>query len=209
MDIILKGILYGMVLALLIGPVFFTILQTSIEHGFATGLLVAVGVSMSDTFYIALAYLGLARLLDNPGYKIYLAYTGGLILLAFGIYYLLVKSQRLLSYDQQRTKSKSYLRYIAKGFIINGLSPLVLVFWVGTVGFATTELGYDTLPKAAIFFGSIVATVFSTDILKAKLADKLRMMLTPHFIRLMNIILGMVFVFFGGRLIILADQMIR
>jgi threonine/homoserine/homoserine lactone efflux protein len=44
MDIILKGIVSGIVLALLIGPVFFTILQTSIEKGFWSGVFVAIGV---------------------------------------------------------------------------------------------------------------------------------------------------------------------
>lgn len=207
MDIIIKGILSGVVLALLIGPVFFTILQTSVEHGFGTGVLVAIGVSLSDTFYIVLANLGLAHLLETPGHKLYLAYAGGLILLTFGVYYLFVKSQRF-SKEEDDTRSKAPFRYIAKGFIINGLSPLVLIFWVGTVGFATTELGYDTLPEVAIYFGATVATVFSTDLLKAKLADRLRLMVTPRFIRLMNIALGMVFVFFGGRLILFAGHFV-
>jgi threonine/homoserine/homoserine lactone efflux protein len=48
MEIVINGIVSGIVLAFLIGPVFFTIIQTSIERGFTSGVLVAVGVSFSD-----------------------------------------------------------------------------------------------------------------------------------------------------------------
>jgi threonine/homoserine/homoserine lactone efflux protein len=97
---------------------------------------------------------------------------------------------------------------MAKGFIMSGVSPTVLIFWLGTVGIATTEFGYTTPGKAFAFFGSIVFTVFITDILKAKLADKLRSFLTIRMIRLMNIVLGIILVLFGGRLIFYADQTI-
>ena len=58
MESILNGVISGLVLACLIGPVFFTLLQTSIERGFWSGFFVAIGVSLSDAIYIALCYLG-------------------------------------------------------------------------------------------------------------------------------------------------------
>ncbi|HEX5171560.1 MAG TPA: LysE family transporter [Cyclobacteriaceae bacterium] len=206
MDIIAKGILSGIILSFLIGPVFFTILQTSIERGFNSGALVAIGVSLSDASYISLTYLGLSHLMDNPNFKTYLAYAGGLILVGFGVYYLFIKSRKLLYFEYDQVQKKKPFRYIAKGFIINGLSPMVFLFWIGTVSFATTELGYTKATQAALYFSSIVMTVFSTDILKAKLADKLRLIITPRFIRTLNIVLGIVLVIFGGRLIFFADQ---
>ena len=57
-----------------------------------------------------------------------------------------------------------------------------------------------------MFFASIVATVFTTDIIKAKLADKLRMLITPKVIRIMNIVLGVVMVVFAGKLILFPDN---
>jgi len=206
MDIILKGIVSGIILALLVGPVFFTILQTSIERGFWSGVLVAVGVAASDTMYIILSYLGLSQLFTGQAAQLYLGYIGGAILLCFGIYYLFIKSRRMMNYSLERVEERSPLRLMAKGFIINGLSPMVLIFWIGTVGIATSELGYTSTTKALMFFGAIVITVFVTDICKAKLADKLRMLLTPRLIRLLNIVLGGVLTVFGARLIFLAFQ---
>ena len=206
MDIVLNGIVSGIVLAFLIGPVFFTILQTSIERGFWSGFFVVIGVSLSDAVYILVSYLGLIQFIEADSFRHYLAYGGGSILLGFGIYYLFIKSKRLIHYDPERIQTRSWFRLLAKGFIINGLSPMVLFFWVATVSLATTRLGYTSSNDALIFFGSIVGTVFTTDIIKAKLADKLRMLVTPSLIRIMNIVLGLVLVVFAGRLIFFPDN---
>ena len=207
MEVILNGVFSGIVLAFLIGPVFFTILQTSIERGFGSGALVAVGVSLSDTFYITLTYLGAYRLLDQGSFRLYLAYFGGCVLFVFGVYYLFVKSKKLYGLDETKVQVNNPWKLVGKGFLINGLSPMVLIFWLGTVGVATTKLGYSTPQKAIPFFAAIVSTVFFTDILKAKLADKLRLLLTPRFIRNLNILLGFVLLVFGLRLIYYAGSL--
>ncbi|MBL7856842.1 MAG: LysE family transporter [Cyclobacteriaceae bacterium] len=206
MEIIFKGVISGIVLAMLIGPVFFTIVQTSIERGFWSGIFVAIGVSLSDAFYISLSYLGIYQLFDKGNFREYLAYFGGGFLFLLGLYYLLIKSRKLNQLDPEKIHARSPVRLITKGFIINGLSPMVLIFWLGTVGIATTELGYDTPGKIIPYFVTIVLTVFTTDVIKAKLADRLRLVLTPKFIRTMNFILGIAFVIFGGRLILYADK---
>lgn len=207
MDVILNGILSGLVLALLVGPVFFTILQTSIERGFISGVFVSIGVSLSDALYITIAYLGAYQLFDQGNFRLYLAYFGGSVLLIFGIYYVFVKSKRMVDFDPDKLKTNSPWRLFGKGFIINGLTPTVLIFWLGTVGLATTKFGYSVPWKAIPYFASIVSTVFVTDVLKAKLADKLRRLLTPRFIRGLNIILGLVLLIFGGRLIYYAGNL--
>jgi threonine/homoserine/homoserine lactone efflux protein len=202
MEIVVKGVVSGVVLALLIGPVFFTILQTSIERGFRSGFFVAIGVSLSDAFYILISYLGLVKFVSDESSRHYLAYGGALVLFGFGIYYLFIKSRQLANFNPETIKFRSPGRLIAKGFIINGLSPMVLFFWVATVGVATTQFGYTSPREIVAYFSSIVLTVFATDLIKAKLADKLRVLITPRFIRILNIVLGIVLVGFACRLIL-------
>ncbi len=206
MEIIFNGVVSGLVLALLIGPVFFTIIQTSIERGFRSGIFVAVGVSLSDAVYIVISYLGLATFLDNESSKSYLAYGGGIVLLIFGFYYLFVKSRSLSNFDPEKIDYRSPLKLIGKGFIINGLSPMVLFFWLATVGVATSEFGYRQTYEVLVYFSSVVATVFGTDILKAKMADKLRVLITPRFIRILNIVLGLVLVIFAAQMILFPER---
>ncbi|HEX6225930.1 MAG TPA: LysE family transporter, partial [Chryseolinea sp.] len=169
-------------------------------------VFVAIGISLSDAFYILISYFGLTQFMATPSFRHYMAYAGGVILLLFGLYYLLVKSRKLAQYDPKKVDNASGLRLAAKGFLINGLSPMVLFFWLATVSVATTQLGYDSRKNALIFFASIVATVFTTDILKAKLADKLRTLITPKVIRIMNVVLGLVMVIFAGKLILFPDN---
>ena len=206
MEVILNGIMSGVLLSLLIGPVFFTIIQTSVERGFKCGVLVAIGVSLSDSFYIIVAYLGVSQITENDHIKIYLAQAGGAMLMMFGLYNLFVKSRRVLSQDHEHIKARSPWRYVAKGFIINGLTPVVLLFWLATVSITTTKFGYKSPLHVFMFFLSIIATVLTTDILKAKLADKLRHMLTPKFIQRLNIVLGIILILFGCRLLFFADK---
>jgi len=206
MEIVLNGIISGIVLAFLIGPVFFAIIQTSIERGFNSGALVAIGVSLSDTFYIFVSYLGLVQFMKDESSRTVLAYVGGVILLGFGIYYLFIKSRRLSNFDPGQITQRSPGKLIAKGFLINGLSPMVLFFWIATVGVATTQFGYTAKHEVITYFLSIVLTVFATDLIKAKLADKLRVLITPRFIRMLNIVLGLVLVVFAGRLILYPEN---
>jgi threonine/homoserine/homoserine lactone efflux protein len=194
---------------MLIGPVFFTIIQTSIERGFWSGIFVAIGVSISDALYILVSYFGLIQFLEADNFRHYLAYGGGSVLLLFGLYYLFVKSRKLHHFDPERVHARSWFRLAGKGFVINGLSPMVLFFWLATVGVATTQLHYTGSDEALTFFASIVCTVFATDVLKAKLADKLRVVITPGFVRTMNIVLGIVLVVFAGRLILFPDNIPR
>lgn len=205
MEIVFNGIIYGITLAFLIGPVFFTIIQTSIERGFISGLFVAIGVSLSDIFYICISYLGLLQFL-NDGDSRYLAYGGGTVLLGFGLYYLIFKSRKLLMFDPESITYRSPGRLILKGFAINGLSPMVLFFWIAMVSLATTKLGYDTLHEVGVYFTSIVITVFSTDLIKALLADKLRALMTQRFVRIMNIVLGLLLMGAGARMILFPDN---
>lgn len=207
MEIILNGVISGIVLALLIGPVFFTIIQTSLERGFGSGVLVSAGVSLSDAFYITLIYLGVYRLFDNGNFREYLAYFGGVVLLVFGLYYLFIKNKTLARLGAEKVRVNNPWKLIGKGCIINGLNPVVLIFWLGTVGVATTKFGYSTPQKAIPFFAAIVSTVFVTDVLKAKLADKLRRLLTPAFIKRLNMAVGILLLAFGIRMIYYAEAL--
>ena len=203
MEIVLKGIFSGLVLAILVGPVFFTLLQTSIERGFKSGVYVAFGIAFSDSLYVALSYLGLSSLFNSAEFQIYLSYVGGSIILCFGAYYLFIKSRRLTNFNNlEHVKEKSPFRLMAKGFIINGFNPMVLIFWIGTISIATGQLGYTSNGKAITFLGSIIVTVLITDIIKAKLADKLRVLLTTRLIKIMNIVLGVVMFGLGLKLLL-------
>lgn len=201
MEIVFNGLKLGMILAFLIGPVFFTIIQTSVERGFRNGVLVSLGVSLSDTMYVAICYFGLVQFINDPGFRYYLAYAGGIILILFGIYHLFIKSRRKMTAAIDVASESKMYRYFIKGFIINGMSPMVLIFWIGTISIASLDFGYSKGIEFFIFFSVVLGTVLSTDILKAYLADKLRALVTHRLMVIINIVVGICLIIFGARLI--------
>lgn len=205
MSILVNGIKLGIVLAFLIGPVFFTLIQTSIERGFWRGVMVALGVSLSDLVYVVVCYFGLMRLIDDPAFRHYMGYVGGFILILFGLYHLVIKSRNSIATVKAAMEKKFY-RYFFKGFFINAFSPMVPLFWIGTISLATIDFGYTQHSEFMLFFGSMLATVLVTDILKAFLAGRLRQVITPRLMMWMNIMVGIALLAFGGRLIWLANS---
>ncbi|MBL7870723.1 MAG: LysE family transporter [Cyclobacteriaceae bacterium] len=204
MEIIFNGIKLGIVLAFLIGPVFFTIIQTSVERGFWNGVLVSLGVSLSDILYVTICYFGVIQFINDPNFRESLAYVGGGILGLFGLYHLFIKSRRNIRVAVAAAEGRKMYRYFVKGFIINGLSPMVLIFWIGTISVASLDFGYSHGYEFFIFFSIVLITVLATDILKAYLADKLRRLVTRRLMMIMNVIVGICLIIFGARLIFLA-----
>lgn len=204
MEIVFNGVKFGVVLAFLIGPVFFTIIQTSIERGFWKGALVALGVSVSDTLYVAICYLGLFQFLNDPKFRTNMAYVGGAILILFGLYHLLIKSRKAHIVTVQTVSENRSFKYFLKGFVINGVSPMVLIFWVATLSMATVEMGYSGGWELFIFFVALLVTVLATDLIKAYLADKLRSLITHRFLMIMNVGVGIFLIIFGVQLLLKA-----
>ncbi|MEM6522775.1 MAG: LysE family transporter [Bacteroidota bacterium] len=196
---VINGVIFGLLLSVLVGPVFFTLLQTSIQYGFKRALLVAVGVSLGDILYIGLAYFGLAKFLQNSGIQEYLGYGGGSILILFGIFNILKKA-KVYSSTLNGSHDKGIYRFVIRGMLINGLSPFVLIFWLGTMSLATIEYAY-TGYKLLLFFLAILVVVFSTDCLKAFLANRLRTLITMRLMKLINVLVGLVLIGFGLRMV--------
>ena len=196
-----NGILYGFLLTLMIGPVFFALIQTSIEKGFNSGASMAVGIALSDALYVVVASLGVAVLAKSPSFQAWLGLIGGIILLVFGMANFLKKLKETAPAVELKS-SGTVWREVGKGFILNGINPFVLLIWFG-VGVAV--MNYNQQQKIA-FFGGALATVLLTDFLKAYSATKLRRWLTSKFIHRMNKLVGVALMVFSIKLFYFAYQ---
>lgn len=195
-----NGILFGLLLTIFIGPVFFALIQTSIEKGFVSGIFMALGIALSDTVYISITYFGLSQVINPENVNAGLGIVGGLIMMGFGLvsYFKPINSVEAKGEIQPKQKKK-FLRPVIKGFLLNGINPSVFVFWIGISSMATVNYGYSG-SVAIVFFASIIATVFLTDIVKSFVAHKLKKLLTYKFMSLMNKTVGIALFLFGLRL---------
>ncbi|MCZ6899579.1 MAG: LysE family transporter, partial [Bacteroidetes bacterium] len=202
MESLLNGVLFGLLLAIIIGPVFFALIQTSLEKGFAAGAFLAIGVSVSDSTWVILSYLGVSRILQNQDYVNIAAVLGGIILLSFGLYTFFKKIPIPSNYNPPiQARAKGAL--ILKGIMINGFNPLVLFYWVGVMTMATINYGYQNQQLLWFFVGAL-GTVLATDFLKSFMAHNLRKIVTQSVLNILNKVVGIALGLFGGRLIFLA-----
>lgn len=197
-ETIISGIGLGFVLSFLTGPVFFALIKTSIEKGFYAGVSLAAGVLISDIFYVALSIYGTSFLALENQYRLQIGITGSVILLAIGIYYLFKKVK--VNY-QKSTSKRHNTGYFLKGFIMCIFNPAILLYWLSVTS-GVVSISGALNPKTILpFFGSILITQFSLDVLKAYYANKLRYRIKEKTIARLNRIAGILILIFALRLI--------
>jgi threonine/homoserine/homoserine lactone efflux protein len=204
MEELYKGLLFGLLLSFLLGPVFFALLQTSIENGFKAGLFMAIGVAISDSLYMFITYTGVSFFSDNDQIKIVLGFTGSAIMVVFGIFTFL-KPVPTRGLRQPHFATNNYFRKTLKGFLLNGINPFIFIFWLGVAGMITIELHYS-FDQASLFYVGVVAMVLSMDITKAFLATRIRDFITPRFMKILNRSAGIALILFGFRLLYYAME---
>ena len=158
----------------------------------------AIGIALSDTIYIFITYLGISQLTNSDSFNIWLGGIGGTIMLIFGISSI-VKPVPSKGAKRHHELSTKWFKQITKGFLLNGINPFVLFFWISIASKVTLNFQYSTY-QATGFFITLIATVFLTDILKAYFSTKLSEIVTPRFTRIMNRVVGIALIAFSLRL---------
>lgn len=208
--VLLKAIPIGLLLSIMPGAAFFSVIQTSISRGFRAGLFLAFGISLSDIFLVALCLFGIAGLMENnETAQLVMGIVGGIILMVFGGYtFLNMKSdlnprlsKSLLLKEgpngEEINVENKRIKYLAKGFALNVSNPFVWLLWLGIVPYSGA-----VLKEQMLFLICILITVFSMDMLKSYFAGKIKQIFTPEVIFLINRIVGLVIACLGVFLII-------
>lgn len=179
---IIKAIPLGFVLAFLLGPVFFALLETSAIKGFRAALSLDLGVIIADLIFILIAYFStsgiLEKLKDDPALFIF----GGAILGIYGVIsFVKTKKTYLKEIDPEVVivNKRNYIRLFIKGFFLNFINVGVLGFWLGLIVLFSPQLDNDG-GRISVFFGSILLTYLVVDIAKIILAKRLNKYLTPR-----------------------------
>lgn len=181
-DGLLYAAFYGFLLAFAVGPVFFTLIETSITKGFKAAVFFDLGAMAADIIFILIAFYSTSKILekvkDDPGLLIF----GGAVLIAYGIisYIRTAKSFIKIAREHYAVNVKKNLGGLfLKGFLLNFVNFGVLAGWIGTIIMANAL----TTGKNGVFLflTTVLATFFLTDLLKITLAKKLRNKMTPRF----------------------------
>lgn len=207
-ELTIKGIVTGFILSIMIGPVFFVILETSIRRGVKAALALDLGVLISDLVYILIAYVFYSEVsgLINGENKGILKLIGGILFVIYGAftYFKKPKEEKVDEVGNVVQNSSDYFMLALKGFLLNFANPLVIFYWfsVITMGAKNSEHAGTNENSILFFLGVILITFFSFDLLKIFGAKKLRPLVTEKLLVALNHLIGIVFFGFGIFLVI-------
>jgi threonine/homoserine/homoserine lactone efflux protein len=141
--VILNGLITGLLLQLAIGPVFFYILNLSLQRSLVDGLLAVAAATIVDYFYISLAILGVGSLVEKPKTKLLLGILSSIVLILFGMMMIISALQtsqvNLINPGDESTHLSSF----TGTFILTISSPLTIVFWTSLFAAKGIEKGYQ------------------------------------------------------------------
>lgn len=188
---LLKGLLVGLPFVFVIGPALFSILQTSISKGFYSGLQLAIGISFSDILIMSLCYFGLIQYLENNLFQIILGFGGSLIMIGYGIYMFYKRTGESKSIGKEiklKINWTGVFTEIIKGFFLNTMNPFLWILWLSIISSGTTNSNNNV--EAIAFMLGIVTIIFTTDLTKAFFANKIKKLLSPKVIIIINKVAG-------------------
>ncbi|MDR1847393.1 MAG: LysE family translocator [Bacteroidales bacterium] len=199
-----RGILFGLTLSLMIGPAFFSLIQTSITRGFRSGSRLAMGISLSDIAMVFIAWYGISALFETTQAQRILSIAGGAVLIGFGIYTALLKHKSAKEKNIEKAAysdlTKYRFKYMVKGFVFNIANPSIWIYWLIPISVATST--YTKKIEQMIFLISILITCLASDILKCAIAHTLKRFMTDHVLTVINRIVGIILIVFGTYLIV-------
>lgn len=199
---IIKGLSFGVLLAIGVGPVIFSIIKQSITHGHKGGYSFIAGVSASDIMVVLICNLFSSLFQSLISHEKIIGGVGSIFLVIMGVYNMFFKRVQLT--DTATTELKIFKkREVAaisiSGFLMNTLNPSVFIFWLGTTTaiLADSKTAVHPVQYRIVFFTTCLLFVLCTDVAKVLLANKIRTKLTPHNIHIINRISGLIFIGFG------------
>ena len=201
-EAIVSGLTLGLILAISVGPVVFTIIKQSLNNGKEGGFCFVAGVWVSDIVLVVVSNAFSELVTNLMEYKKSLGLIGSGFLILMGIFYVFFKKIKLHSNADgviSRFRKRDMAKIFSSGFLINTLNPNVFIFWLGT---ATTFAVKYSFQQRIVIFMICIGLNIAADIFKVLMAGKLRSRLTLHNISVINKISGTILIGFGIALLL-------
>lgn len=188
----LYGFLTGMALSVMLGTVFFALIQNSVDKGFKAGVLIALGVIFSDIILISIAYFKTSLIPEGGKTELLVRLFGSIFLIYLGLNNL--RRHKKLYYPKSR-RGKA-LVFVSTGFLLNILNPGNLISWIAVSAYVTQVAQYKG-SLVLSFFGSSLTAIFLMELLIAFSATKLKRLFTDTVLRKFEVIVGVLFLVFA------------
>ncbi len=203
-DAFLKGLAISLLLIFSVGPVIFTTIKQSINHGRRGGFSFIVGVWVSDIVWVVLSN-GFSEVIKTVlHFKIPIGIAGCFFLIGMGVYFAFIKKIKPRKLQEPveiagdeitpSGKKTNYFAIFSSGFIVNTLNPAVISFWVIM---AASFASVYSLYHRVIIFSTCLGVTMLADVGKVLWAGYIGKKLSDRVILLINRISGILYLVFG------------
>lgn len=198
-----KGIRFGLLLQLAIGPMCIMVFNAAATQGFIQGIILTVAISLIDALYIGLSFAGISTIIDQPKIKRLVKVFSSSILVLFGVNTLmsvfnlsLFPSISLFAVSNVNTRSLFF-----RGLLLTASNPLTIVFWSGALSNKLLENEWDKKQLSHFSIGCIASTlIFLTSI--SLLGSVLNTFLPTIIITTLNVLVGIILTLFGIKILL-------
>ncbi len=149
MKIFKNWLVTGLLLQLAIGPVFFFIVNLTLQKTILDGFAAVSAVAIVDYFYITLTILGVGKLLEKKKFKKIFWIISSIVLIIFGI--IIIKNMIIWNFSNIEAISTDLLTSFTSVFLLTISSPMTIVFFTSL--FATKAIEYNYKKRELVIFG--------------------------------------------------------
>jgi threonine/homoserine/homoserine lactone efflux protein len=196
---ILNGFTLGLLLAISVGPIVFTVIKQSLNNGKKGGLAFIAGIWISDIFLVVFSNAFTELFASLKIYRNEIAIAGSVFLMSVGVYFLFFKKVKVDEEGRQVIffRKRDYAKIFIAGMMMNLLNPGIILFWLTT---ATAFIDHNLIQQVVIF-GIALLIALSADLVKVFLANGIRQKLTARNIHRINRINGIILIGFALALV--------
>lgn len=180
LDIIVKGMMVGIICSAPMGPVGVLCVQRTLNKGRWYGFVTGLGATLSDLIYALITGFGMSyvmALIDNPENKFFLQISGSILLFCFGVYCFRTDPRKKI--HESKNQTGTLFSNFVTAFIVTFTNPLIIFLFLATfaqLAFIIPDrpmemsLGYMSICAGAILWWwgltwlvDKVRTIFSID----------------------------------------------
>jgi len=193
--IFINGLTTGLFLQLAIGPVFFFVINLTVQRTIYDGLIAVLAVTLVDYLYIALSIVGIGKFLEKKKTKKVFGIISSIVLILFGA--IIIKDMvNSTSTVAESLNSISLLSSFFSVSILTLFNPMTIVWFTSL--FTAKAVEYNYKKRGLYLFGfsfglSTLIFMGASVILFSLLKETVPIIL----IRILNLIVGFVLIGYG------------
>ncbi|MEL7569388.1 MAG: LysE family transporter [Eubacteriaceae bacterium] len=195
-----KGLKFGMLLQIAIGPVCLMAFNASSTYGFLTTIPFILAVTLVDAAFVAFSCTSVAVLINKAKVKRAIKIIGCTVLVLFGVYIITATLGIKLFSSIKALEIISAKNMFAQGIVLTIANPLTIVFWSGVFAAQIAQNNWQK-KQIALFASGCVASTLLFLTLIAALGSITKSFLAQDFIKILNIAVGIAVIIFGIRLL--------